>query len=243
LSATIIVLLFILIIATFISIITIVFAEEVITILPSSNDKSRSRFLDITFYPIEKGRELTWFNDDYINHRIIVNSTQDNKTILADSAIIKPKDSFTYTFEEPGTYHFSSPTYAWIKGTVFVTDDIITETDTDSKNDIDVQLSWTPSAPTIGQEIHFKVIFIDKKTNKNQEHIDYTFTLVDPKGNKIALQAPHSGWGVEPASYKFGKEGEYKARIAIFNVLFVPVEVGTTEFDIITAAASTNADM
>jgi hypothetical protein len=61
LSATtiIFVLSFILIIATFISIIPLGFAEEVITILPSSNDKSRSRFLDITFYPIEKGRELT----------------------------------------------------------------------------------------------------------------------------------------------------------------------------------------
>jgi hypothetical protein len=53
-----------------------------------------------------------------------------------------------------------------------------------------------PSAPAIGQEIHFKVIFIDKRTNKNQEHIDYTFTLADPEGNKIALQAPHSGWGL-----------------------------------------------
>jgi plastocyanin len=215
----------------------IAFAEEVITILAGSKDKNRFRFLDIAFYPIEIGKKLTWLNDDDINHRIIINSAaQDNKTILADSAIMEPEDSFTYTFERAGTYHFSSPTYPWIKGTVLVTDNITTVTKTDSKNDIDVQLSWNPSTPKIEQETHFKAIFINKNTNKNQEHIDYTFTFVDPEGNKIGLQSPNSGWGVESASYKFGKEGEYKARIAIFNVLFVPVEVGTAEFDIITAA-------
>jgi hypothetical protein len=42
----------------------------------------------------------------------------------------------------------------------------------------------------------------------------------------------HSGWVVEPASYKFEKEGQYKARIAIFNILFVPVEIGVTEYEI-----------
>ena len=36
----------------------LVFAEEVITILPGAQDHNRPRFLDITFYPIEKGRSL-----------------------------------------------------------------------------------------------------------------------------------------------------------------------------------------
>jgi hypothetical protein len=49
--------------------------------------------LDITFYPIESGKELTWFNDDDVSHRIIIDKTTDesNNTILvADSGIIKP---------------------------------------------------------------------------------------------------------------------------------------------------------
>lgn len=138
---------------TFVSVIPLAFAEEVITILPGSTDKNRPSFLDMTFYPIEKGKELTWFNNDDVNHSIVVNSaSEDNKTILlVESETIKPEDSFTYTFEEEGTYHFSSPTYPWIKGTVFVSDDISTITQTDSKNDVDVQLSWTPSSPVTGQ--------------------------------------------------------------------------------------------
>jgi hypothetical protein len=111
----------------------------VITILPGAQDHTRPRFLDITVYPIEKGQELTWFNDDDISHRIIINLvTQNNSTeLVADSEIINPDNSFTYTFEEEGTCHFSSPNYPWIKGIVFVSDDdISTTTQTDSKNDI-----------------------------------------------------------------------------------------------------------
>jgi hypothetical protein len=95
----------ILIIGSFASIIPIAFAKEVITILPGAHDHTRPRFLDITFYPIEKGKELTWFNDDDISHRIIINSTTegDNRSeLLADSEIIRPEDSYTYTFEEEG---------------------------------------------------------------------------------------------------------------------------------------------
>lgn len=137
--------------ATLVYFIPLAFAEEVITILPGAQDHSRPRFLDISFYPIEKGKELTWFNDDDISHRIIINSTiEDNKTaLIADSETIKPEDSFTYMFEEEGTYRFSSPTYPWIKGTIFVSDDISTITQTDSENNIDVQLTWTPSLPKV----------------------------------------------------------------------------------------------
>jgi hypothetical protein len=101
----------------------LVFAEEVITILPGAQDHNRPRFLDITFYPIETGKELTWFNDDETSHRIIINaiSEENNATILvADSGIIEPENSYTYTFEEEGTYLFSSPTYPWIRGTALV---------------------------------------------------------------------------------------------------------------------------
>jgi hypothetical protein len=61
---------------------------------------------------MEKGKELSWFNDDEVDHRVLKNSAaQDNKTILSDSGVIKPNELFAYKFEKSGTYHFSSPTY------------------------------------------------------------------------------------------------------------------------------------
>ena len=77
----------------FYAVIPLAFAEEVITILPGAQDHNRSRFLDITFYPIESGMELTWFNDDKVSHRIIIDETTDksnNTELVADSGIIKP---------------------------------------------------------------------------------------------------------------------------------------------------------
>jgi hypothetical protein len=224
----------------FVIVIPLVFAEEIITILPGAQDHNRPRFLDITFYPIERGKELTWFNDDDTSHRIIINAiTEENNNtkLIADSGIIKPEDSYTYTFEEEGTYQFTSPTHPWIKGVVFVSEDILTLTQTDSGNDIDIQLSWTPSSPKVGQQSHFKIIFINKETEENQKHIDYRFSIQDLTGKIIDLQSPHSGWGVESASYTFEKEGKFKPRISIFNVNFIPVEVGMTEFEIETSAA------
>jgi hypothetical protein len=239
-NAVLLLLLCILIFQTFIPIILSAFAQEVITILPGSTDKNRPRFLDITFYPIEKGKELTWFNDDDVEHSIVINSiTEDNKTkLLTESEIIKPGDAFTYIFKDEGLYHFFSPAYPWIKGTIFVSNDISTVTKTDPKNDIDVQLSWTPSSPLPGQETHFKIIFINKETEENQKHIDYKFAIQDSDGKKIDLQSPHSGWGVESASYTFEREGEFKPMISIFSVDFIPVEIGSTEFELTTTSAS-----
>jgi hypothetical protein len=52
------------------------------------------------------------------------------------------------------------------------------------------------------------------------------------------LLSPHSGWGVESASYTFEKEGEFKPMISIFNINFIPVKVGVTEFEMATSAAT-----
>jgi hypothetical protein len=121
---------------------------------------------------------------------------------------------------------------------VFVNDDISTVTQTDSENDIDVQLSWTPSSPKIGQQTHFKIIFINKETEENQKHIDYRFSIQGPDGNNVDLQSPHSGWGAESTSYAFKKEGEFKPRISIFNINFIPVKVGMTEFEMAISATT-----
>ena len=53
-----------------------------------------------------------------------------------------------------------------------------------------------------------------------------------PDGKKIDLQSPHSGWCVESAPYVFENEGQFKPRIFILNINFIPVEVGVAEFDI-----------
>ncbi|HEX2406375.1 MAG TPA: hypothetical protein VHJ38_04115, partial [Nitrososphaeraceae archaeon] len=125
-------------------------AEEIITIVPGSSDSSRFRFFDITEYPISTGEEIKWYNADNILHNIKVISS-DGKTIVTESENIKPKEYFNYEFKEEGQYLFQSSKYPWMKGKIIVTDDIKTIKKS-LGNDIDLNISWTPSDIKSGEK-------------------------------------------------------------------------------------------
>lgn len=199
------------------------YAEEVITIIPCSSNHNNPKFFDTPSYYMQKGQQIRWYNADDINHRIVV-STSDAKTLLADSGIIKSNGSFPFRFNNIGIYHFSSPVYPWMQGNVSVTDDISSVTMTNPKNNVDVQLTWTPAIPRVGEITHFKIIFINKNTDKNQQHIDYVFSIDSPENKILYQQALHSSWGVEYASYKFNTPGIIIPKLTIDAILFQPVE-------------------
>jgi plastocyanin len=149
------------------------YSEEVITIMPCSSNRNNAKFFDMPSYFIQKGKQIRWYNADDINHRIVITKSG-GKGISSDSGIIKPNGSFQYRFDT-GIYNFSSAIYHWMQGNVSVNNDISSVTMTNPKINVAVQLTWAPTVPKVGQITHFKVIFIDKKTNKNQKHIDYVF--------------------------------------------------------------------
>jgi hypothetical protein len=67
---------------------------------------------------------------------------------------------------------------SWMQGNVSVTSDISSVTLANRKNNVKVQLPWTP-LPKAGEITHFKIIFIDKKltTIKNTLTIYFQSTL------------------------------------------------------------------
>jgi plastocyanin len=207
-------------------------AEEIITIVPGSSDSSRYRFFDITEYPISTGEDIKWYNADDILHNIKVISS-DGKTIVTESENIKPKEYFNYEFKEEGEYLFQSFKYPWMKGKIIVTDNIKTIRES-FENDIDLYISWTPSTIKSGEKAIFKIIFIDKKSNKNQEHIDYSFTIKDSTTDKVLYKnsLTHSAWGIEPASYKFDITGNFVGEVGIQGILFQPINPEYIEFEI-----------
>lgn len=207
-------------------------AEEIITIVPGASDSSRYRFFDITEYPIRTGEEIKWYNADNIPHNINVISS-DGKTIVTESENIKPEEYFNYEFKVEGQYLFQSSKYPWMKGKIIVTDDIKTIKKS-LGNDIDLNISWTPSTIKSGEKSVFKMIFIDKKSGKNQEHIDYSFTIKDSTSDKILYKnsLTHSAWGMEPASYKFDLAGPFVGEVGIQGILFQPIDPKYVEFEI-----------
>jgi hypothetical protein len=107
---------------------------------------------------------------------------------------------------------------------VSVTDDISSVTLANLKNNVEVQLTWTPAIPKVGVITHFKIIFIDKKTDKNQKHIDYVFSIDTPKNKTLYQQTLHSSWGVESAAYRFDTAGIIIPKVTIDAILFQPVD-------------------
>jgi plastocyanin len=211
------------------------FADEVITIIPDSSNHNNTKFFDIPSYFIQKGQQIRWYNADDIYHRIVITKSG-GKGILSDSGIIKPNGSFQYRFDNDGIYDFSSPIYHWMQGNVSVNNDMSSVTMTNPQNNVAVQLTWAPSVPKVGQITHFKIIFLELKTNKNQKHIDYVFSIDTPK-NKISYQQTlHSSWGVESAVYKFNAAGIFKTRVTIDAILFQPIEPVEDDFKILIKA-------
>ncbi len=215
--------------------------EDVITIVPGASDSSRYRFFDITEYPISTSKEIKWYNADNIIHNIVVTSSNrslsNGKDTVAKSADIKPKEFFSYKFDKEGEYLFQSPKYDWMKGKIIVTDDIKTVKKSMKENDINLYISWTPSSIKLGEKSLFKIIFVDKKNERNQEHIDYSFTIENPSSSssdtvlyKNAIT--HSAWGVEPASHIFDSSGNFIGKLGILGILFQPIEPEYTEFEI-----------
>jgi plastocyanin len=206
--------------------------QEIITIVPGSSDPNRYRFFDITEYITSTGEEIQWYNADNIIHNIIVTSTNGG-IIVAQSADIKPKEFFSFKFDKEGEHIFQSANYNWMKGKIIVTDDIkmIKES---MKNYIDLYISWTPSNITQGEKIIFKIIFVDKKSERNHEHIDYSFTIQNSTSDTVLYKnaVTHSAWGLEPASYKFDSSGIFIGKLRIEGILSQPIEPDNTEFEI-----------
>ena len=121
-----------------------------------------------------------------------------------------------------------------MKGKIIVTDDINTIKES-FENDIDLYISWTPATIKSGEKAIFKIIFIDKKSNKNQEHIDYSFTIKELTADKVLYKnsLTHSAWGIEPVSYKFDlTTGKFVGEVGIRGILFQPINPEYIEFEI-----------
>jgi plastocyanin len=43
--------------------------QDVVTIIPGASDKNNPAFFDVTYYPIQVGKEVRWYNADDVNHK------------------------------------------------------------------------------------------------------------------------------------------------------------------------------
>src|SRR5919106_2856984 len=60
----------------------LLYTEQKITISPDAHSNTAVRFVDVTNYFIQVGEELTWFNDDFVGHKLILTNEAERQTLI-----------------------------------------------------------------------------------------------------------------------------------------------------------------
>lgn len=68
---------------------------------------------------VKVGTEVTWTNQDSVAHTV---TTYDGAPATVDSGLFGRGESFSFTFDEPGTYEYFCEPHPHMRGTVIVTE-------------------------------------------------------------------------------------------------------------------------
>jgi hypothetical protein len=198
-----------------------VFGEDIITIYNGAGTRAAFHYVDVLVYPVEIGQPVTWYNDDYVEHQLVISS--EDGSILVDSGPINLRGSFSYTFNETGLYEYRSVLYPEVEGKVLVSDEMVVMKSENLVSGLDLQISWMPANPSIGEETYIKSTFIDNKSQRNQEHVDYSLSVTDSLGNVLELQSDsHALNGLQVTRHVFDKKDDFTLSAEVHSVFFIP---------------------
>ena len=92
-------------------------------IMPTKSSRPGCEEIDRCYIPsqivIEKGKQVTWINEDSAFHSV-TSGSYDEPTDLFDSGHLDPFEPYTLTFDETGTYDYFCTLHPWMKGQVIV---------------------------------------------------------------------------------------------------------------------------
>jgi plastocyanin len=70
---------------------------------------------------VAPGTTVTWQNNDKVSHTATSGNPSNNQTgTIFDSSLIAPGKSFSFTFNNPGTYNYFCQVHPWMTGQVIV---------------------------------------------------------------------------------------------------------------------------
>ena len=97
------------------------FADETVTNAPGSSTPGcePNCFVPSTV-TIEAGETVTWENTDTAAHTATGGSAADGPSGVFDSSLIMATQSYSFTFDTPGTYVYFCMVHPWMEGTVIV---------------------------------------------------------------------------------------------------------------------------
>jgi len=88
-------------------------------IIPTGNAQQHERGSYIPESPtVFRGTVVTWMNHDTVTHTVQSQDGKGNVISLFNSGVLKPGDSFSHQFNEPGIYDYLCTLHPWRVGTI-----------------------------------------------------------------------------------------------------------------------------
>lgn len=181
------------------------------------------------------GDSVTWYNDDREGHTVTSGEgsgrfgwMSDNfgtPDSYFDSDRFMPGDSWSFTFEESGTFSYFCTIHPWMEGVVIVESEIpdYPHDATGQKlefplmqyspdRQIEVNLSWDPPVIKTHEKIQFVYQFYDPQTNSNLAKMKYNFVIFQ-NGKEIFRDEGLNQIGGDYRNFVFDESGSIIVRI------------------------------
>ncbi len=92
-------------------------------VMPTKVSRPGCEITDECYVPsslaVQSGDSVTWINDDSAFHSV-TSGTYDTPLELFDSGYMDPFETFSYTFDDPGTYEYYCTLHPWMEGEIIV---------------------------------------------------------------------------------------------------------------------------
>ena len=198
------------------------------------------------------GDTVTWYNDDKEGHTVTSGEGSgrfgwmgDNfgkPNNIFDSDRFMPGESWSYKFENSGTFSYYCTIHPWMEGILIVEKQIpdyphdATGTKlefpllqyTPDRN-IEVNLSWDPPVIKTHEKIQFVYQFYDPQTNSNLAQMKYNFVIFQ-NGQEIFRDEGLSQIGGDYRNFVFSDSGSIIVRIEGIHSPSIFAESSVTVF-------------
>ncbi len=181
------------------------------------------------------GDTVTWYNDDKEGHTVTSGEgsgrfgwMSDNfgkPNGIFDSGRFMPGESWSYKFEESGTFSYYCTIHPWMEG-VLIVEKLIPDYPHDATGkklefpllqytpdrNIEVNLTWDPPVIKTHEKIQFVYQFYDPQSNSNLAEMKYDF-IIYQNGQEIFRDDGLSQIGGDYRNYVFSDSGSIIVRI------------------------------
>lgn len=201
---------------------------------------------------IVAGDTITWYNDDREGHTVTSGESSgrygwmsDNFGTpdgLFDSGNFSPGDSWSFKFEENGTFSYYCTIHPWMEGIVIVENKIPDYPhDATGKKitfpllqytpdlNIEVNLAWDPPIIKTHEKVQFVYQFYDPTTNSNLADMKYNFVIFQ-NGKELFRDEGLNQIGGDYRNFVFDESGSIIIRVQGIHTSSILAEESVTVF-------------